>query len=118
MSSARHAFREPTTADAGNQYARLHHVLELTLQIAGQPRPDGDSGLDRSARVSSAYGDASPVAQRRFDTLVAETSAWAASGLDALACAKDPRSQPRAAAARLAEELERALGDLGRLLRL
>lgn len=118
MTHARHAFDEPTTIDAGRQFARLRHVLGLAEQIAGQARGDGDSALDESARVSSAYGDATPVAQRRFDTLAAETSAWAATGLDALASVKDPRSQPRAAAARLAEELDRALRDMRGVLRL
>jgi hypothetical protein len=118
MSDAQHLFHESLPAEAGRHFARLHHVHGLILQIAGRPAPAPDAGLDRSARVSGAYDCMSPVAQRGFDTLVAETSAWAASGLDALACVKDPRRQPRAAAARLADELERAISDLTGLLRL
>ena len=115
MSPANHHFQESNVVDAG--FARLHHVHGLVLQIAGRPSPAVDAALDRSALVSGAYGDMTPIAQRRFDTLVAEASAWAAAGLDALAHVKDPRRQSRAAARRLADDLERALGNIAALLR-
>jgi hypothetical protein len=118
MTNAQHLFHQPLAADAGRHFARLHDVLTLIRQIAGHPAPAIETELDRSAKASGAYGSMSPVAQRRFDTLVAETSSWAVSGFDTLASIKDPRRQPRAAAARLADELERALADMNGLLRL
>lgn len=118
MSDAQHLFHQPLAADAGRHFARLHHSQRLILQIAGRPAPAIEAELDQSAKASGAYGCLSPVAQRRFDTLLAETSSWAASGLDALAGIKDPRRQPRAAATRLADELERALAEMKALLRL
>lgn len=118
MQHEQHAFLEPTVVDAGQQYARLGHALELARQIASGGGAAMDLALDQSARVSSAYNLASPVAQRRFDTLMAEVSAWAGTGLDALAMQDDPQQKPRAAAARLAGELDIALTRLGRVLRI
>lgn len=118
MKQQQQVFYEPTAIEAGQQFARLRHVFELTRHLAGGPAPARDPALDESARVSGAYDGAPPVAQRRFDLLVAETSAWAGVGLDALAGQDDPRRQPRAAASRLAEELELALGEMKRLLRI
>lgn len=116
MTRQQHAFEDCRAADAGRHVARLRHMLGLARQIAGQDKAAGDAALDENARVSSAYDLAPPIVQRRFDTLVAETSCWASSAVDALASAKDPRSQPRVAAARLADELEYALGKIVRLL--
>jgi hypothetical protein len=102
--------------DAGRQLAQLREVLRLVEAIAGQGEA-GDpphAALDEAARVTSAYGDALPIVQRRFDALVAETVAWAAAGVDALTRAGGPRP----AAARLAGELSRALEDLLALLKL
>jgi hypothetical protein len=112
-----HVFDELAGSDAGRQFARLGNVLDLVGQIAGQRRLGRDRALDESARVSSAYELAAPIVRRRFDTLVGEASAWAAAGLDALAASADPRRRPRAAAARLAEELDVAMADLKKLLR-
>lgn len=107
----------PLHAEAGHQVAQLRNVLLLVEQIAGGTGASGrgDAALDGSARLSSAYDQALAVRQRRFDALAAETAAWAAEGVEALLAAPRP---PRAAAARLAAELERALADLGRLVRL
>ena len=116
MTHQKHAFDENEGADAGRHLARLRHVLGLARQIAGRASDDSDSSLDENASVSSAYALAPPVVQRRFDTLVAETSCWASAGLDALASVKDPRSQPRVAAARLADELEYSLARMRKLL--
>jgi hypothetical protein len=106
----------PSSGDAGFKAAQLRHVLGLVEQIAGRT-PDGDGGeqaLDRSARTSAAYDAAVPIVQRRFDALAAETSTWAAAGVEALlAGGGDP---PRAAAARLADELTRALTRLESIL--
>jgi len=117
MSKAQHVFEQPGTGDAGRHHARLRHVLGLIEQIAGRPKASTDAALDESARISAAYEIAPPVAQRRYDTMVAEVSGWAASGVDALAGIKDPRRQPRIAAERLAEELGRSLAEMTRLLR-
>ena len=121
MTDAQHHFPETPGADAGRDLARLHHLSGLIAQMAGRPAPaidrPIDQALDRNASVSGAYGSMSPVAQRRFDAMVAETLAWAVTGLDALARVKDPRHQPRAAARRLADDLERTLADIAALLR-
>lgn len=117
MTQQNHAFYELAGSDAGQQFARLGNVLDLVRQIAGQRGLERDRALDESARVSSAYELAAPIVRRRFDTLVAESSTWAAAGVDALAAAADPRRRPKAAAARLAEELDIAIADLKKLLR-
>jgi hypothetical protein len=108
----------PTSGDAGFKAAQLRHVLGLVEQIAGRGPGDEDGGqaLDRSARNSAAYDAALPIVQRRFDALALETSTWAAAGVEALlAGGGDP---PRAAAARLADELSRALARLESILSL
>ena len=103
--------------DPGRQLAQLRQVLTLVAQIAGRgdPGAGADTALDEAARVSTAYGDALPIVQRRFDALAAETVAWAAAGVEALTLA---RGTPTAAARRLADELEPAVAELLRLLRL
>jgi len=102
--------------DAPRQLAQLREVLVLVERIAGRPQQSGnrDSALDEAARIGAAYGEALPILQRRFDALVAETAAWAAAGVEALSRA----GAPAPAARRLADELEDALADLTRLLRL
>ena len=104
-------------ADAGRQVAQLRQVLTLVGEIAGlRSTPAiGDAALDEAARVSSAYGDALPVVQRRFDALASEASAWAAAGVEALVAASE-RGSAKHAARRLAEELERTLSDLSAML--
>jgi hypothetical protein len=104
-------------ADAGRQIAQLREVLALVRSVGGGSGvdPGSDAALDEAARVSSAYGDALPIVQRRFDALVGETVVWAAAGVEALSLAGGPSP---AAATRLADELEATIGDLGRLLRL
>ncbi len=109
----------PVSVEAGRQVARLRQVLDLVEQVAGwEPDGDGRSGaLDESARFSSAYVNALPVAQRRFDALADETASWAATAVEALIAHEDSPTPPRAAAARLARELDQALVDLARLIR-
>ena len=108
----------PATNDAGQQVAQLRHVLGLVGQIAGRPDAEaGDAALDEGARVTSAYDSAMPIVQRQFDALAAETAAWAAAGVAALLAAGGDGIQPRAAAARLADELDVALMRLCGLLR-
>ena len=103
-------------AEAGRQLAQLGEVLALVERIAGRGAGAGiaDAALDRAARVGTAYGDAMPILQRRFDAMVAETVAWAAAGVEALTVA----GGSPAAAARLADDLSQALEDLLKLLRL
>lgn len=103
------------SSDAGRRYASLVEARRLALRLAGGAEA---SGADESERVSAVYEEAPPIVQRRFDTLAAEVSAWAAAGVDALAAASDPDCPPQAAAARLAEALDEAVEDLGKLLRL
>lgn len=103
-------------ADPGRQLAQLREVLRLVERIAGLEESGGrDAMLDESARVSGAYDRALPVVQRRFDALADETAGWAAAGVEALLAAgrDDP---PRAAAARLAAQLDDAIGELTGLL--
>ena len=102
--------------DAAAQLAQLREVQSLVEHIAGRGAapPAGDAALDEAARAGSAYGDALPVTRRRFDALVAETVAWAAAGVEALTRA----GGTPAAAARLADELEHAIEDLLKMLKL
>jgi hypothetical protein len=107
-----------TPIDAGRQLAQLRQVLTLVEEVAGETRPPRgtDAALDEGARVSSAYGAAYPLVQRRFDALAAETMAWSAAAVEALLGAGERRS--KAAARLLATELARALNQLSALLRL
>jgi ABC-type transporter Mla subunit MlaD len=102
-------------SDAPRQLAQLRQLLLLIERIAGrQGRDDADAALDEAARIGAAYGEALPVLQRRLDGLTAETSAWAAAGVEALSRA----GGSPAAAARLADELRDALNDIASLLKL
>lgn len=104
-------------ADAGRQVAQLREALRLVERIAGRPAQAGrDALLEEAAQVSEAYERALPVVQRRFDVLATETAAWAAAGVEALLIA-GAASPPRAAAMRLAADLERALSELAVLIR-
>jgi hypothetical protein len=103
-------------ADPGRQVAQLREALRLVERIAGKAEgAAGDARLDEAARISAAYDRALPIIQRRFDTLAGETAAWAAAGVEALLAASGTTA-PRAAAARLAAQIERALTDLAGLL--
>lgn len=107
----------PAAADPGRQIAQLRELLGLVRNIAGQSQDadERDSGLDEAARAASAYERALPVVQRRFDALAGETAGWAAAGVEALLAAGGG-APPRAAAARLASQIDRALGELAALL--
>ena len=111
---------QPAETDAGEQVAQLRHVLSLVEQVAGRVpgTQSGDAALDQTARTSSAYWNATSIVQRRFDTLALETAAWAAEGVEALLAVENEEHPPRAAAARLADELTRALKEMTRILRL
>jgi hypothetical protein len=100
--------------DAPRQVAQLRELLSLVEQIAGRPVSAAPgAALDEAARVRTAYGDAVPVLQRRFDALLSEASAWAAAGVEALTRA----GAPAPAARRLADELGDSIADLLRLLK-
>lgn len=106
----------PTRSDAGRQIAQLRQILDLVERIAGQ-RTEAlppDAALDEAALISSSYSDAQPIVQRRFDALAAETVGWAAAGVEALLGSDAP---PKAAAARLGQELALSLERLTDLLR-
>ena len=107
----------PPGHDPGRQVAQLREALRLVERIAGRPLSCSHEGrLDEAARISDAYERALPVAQRRFESLVAETALWAATGVEALLGAGNG-PPPRAAAARLAAALEQALGEMAAILR-
>ena len=107
----------PPGADPGRQVAQLREALRLVERIAGRPESSThEARLDEAARISEAYERALPVAQRRFESLVAETALWAAAGVEALLGAGHA-PPPRAAAERLALTLERTLNELAALLR-
>lgn len=95
-------------------------MLTLVEEIAGREPPAraADAALDEGARISGAYWDASPIVQRRFDTLAAETTAWAARAVEALLAAGGTGRAPRAAAGRLADELAATLKAMARILKL
>ena len=104
-------------ADPGRQIAQLRELLGLVRSIAGQKdeRRIDDSVLEAAASISSAYDRSLPIVQRRFDSLAAETALWAAAGVEALLAAGEA-PPPRAAAERLAFQLESALGEMAALL--
>jgi hypothetical protein len=105
----------PPGADPGRQVAQLREALRLVERIAGRPdRAADERRLDQAASLIDAYDRALPVARRRFEALAAESSVWAAAGVEALLAAGE--AAPRAAAARLARALERTLTDLADLL--
>jgi hypothetical protein len=101
-------------ADPGRQVAQLREALRLVERIAGL-ETGGDARLDEAARVSAAYDRALPIIQRRFDALAGEAAAWTAAGVEALLAAAEAVA-PRAAAARLAAQIDQALADLADLL--
>jgi hypothetical protein len=105
-----------STVDAGRQVAQLRNVLQLVAELAGGPAAGADdAALDESAWISSAYEQAYPIVQRRFDTLAGETATWSAAAIQALLTAGEERSP--AAARQVADELAAALSRLAALLR-
>jgi len=107
----------PGLADAGAQVAQLRQVLTLVEEMAGRtPGAPGDEALDSAARLSAAYARALPIDQKRFDGLAAETARWAKAGVEALLRLDDAGLPVRAAAERLAEELEKGLAALAQRL--
>ena len=104
-------------ADAGRQIAQLRDVLALVEELADRsPRSRSvDLGLTEAANISGVYGNALPIVQRRFDALAAETARWSAAALEALLGAGGAASP--AAAATLADELDRAITEMIKLLR-
>ena len=107
----------PGLADAGAQLAQLRQVLTLVEELAGRvPRAPGDEALDSAARVSAAYARALPIDQKRFDSLAAETARWASAGVEALLRLDEAGMPVTAAAARLADELEKGLARLAQRL--
>jgi len=108
----------PIAADPARQVSQLRHVLGLVEEIAGRIPSISDfrDAGNEGARLAGAYACAMPVVQRRFETLAAETAAWAAAGVEALLTAQMPESRPQAAAARLGDELGKALRDLTAVL--
>lgn len=107
----------PGLADAGAQLAQLRQVLILIQEMAGRTAlvPE-DQALDSAARVSAAYARALPIDQKRFDGLAAETARWAQAGVEALLSLDEAGMPVRAAAERLAEELEKGLETLAKRL--
>jgi len=101
--------------DPGRQIAQLREALRLVERLAGEERAH-ERALDEAALISSAYDAALPVVQRRFEALAGETALWAAAGVEALLAAGNG-TPSRAAAIRLARQLDTALGDLATLLR-
>jgi hypothetical protein len=110
-------FYAPGLADAGAQLAQLRQVLTLVEEMAGSSAlSPKDSDLDEAARVSAAYARALPIDQKRFDGLAAETARWAKAGVEALLKLDEAGMPVRAAAERLAEELEKGLTALAERL--
>ena len=106
----------PSGADPGRQFAQLREALRLVEHISGRRGDEGEEeALDEAALVSDAYDRALPIAQRRFDALAGETAVWAVAGVEALLAA-GAAAPPRAAAARLSAQLDRALDDLKALI--
>ncbi|MGS1018296.1 hypothetical protein [Allosphingosinicella humi] len=118
MSDETSPFRVPPTGEAGRQIAQFRNALMLVEQIAGRGEvsEEGDPLLAECARIDTAYRGAPPVVQRRFDAMVSEIALWTAVGVEALITARDGGTPSSNAAARLADELRRALRQLSRVL--
>jgi hypothetical protein len=99
--------------DGGRQLDQLRRVLALVEELAG--RPTLPSEPVEGAQTSRVYSEALPVVRKRFDALASQTAAWSAAGVEALLAAGEKRSP--AAARRLADELQSAVGELTKLLR-
>ena len=107
-----------TLADPGGQVAQLRYVLSLVDEITGRDGGgrDKDAALDEAAQIGAAYGHALPIDRRRFDAFAAITATWAAAGVEALLAHEGREQPPRAAAARLADEISMALKALTAIL--
>ncbi|HEU0134803.1 MAG TPA: hypothetical protein VFR28_08265 [Allosphingosinicella sp.] len=117
MTQQQPPFYAPGLADAGAQIAQLRQVLALIEEMAGRvPLIPQDRLLDEAALVSAAYARALPIDQKRFDSLAAETARWAAAGVGALLKLDEAGMPVRAAADRLADELEKGLAALAQRL--
>ncbi len=116
MTHQNHGHYTRVPIDAGSQVAQLRQVLVLVNELAGRSSPPSGSetSLSEIADLSSVYGNALPIVQRRFDALAAETASWSAAAIEALLHAGEQRSS--AAAGRLANELNSTLEDLLALL--
>ena len=109
-----HYVRTPT--DAAGQIGQLRHVLGLVEELAGRRANAPGDPVEQGEQITRAYAEALPIVQRRFDALAAETVGWSSAAVEALLAAGDRRS--KAAAARLADELEGAISRLAAVLRL
>jgi hypothetical protein len=110
-------FYVPGLADAGGQLAQLRQVLTLVEEMAGRSAlSPNDRDLDEAARLSALYARALPIDQKRFDSLASETARWAKAGVEALLKLDEAGMPVRAAAERLAEELEKGLAVLAQRL--
>jgi len=118
MTHQQPTLRASTLADPGRQVAQLRYVLLLVEEIAGRVGGgrDEDAALDEAALIGAAYGHALPIDRRRFDAFAAITAAWAAAGVEALLAHEGREQPPRAAAARLGEEIRLALKALTAIL--
>lgn len=110
------AFHAPGLTDAAAEIDRLRQVLALVREIGGEDDGSAGTALDEGARVSSAYARALPIVQRRFDDEAEIVARSAAAGLEALLVLNESGRPAKAAAARLALELDRALTGLGRIV--
>ncbi|MGQ0559376.1 MAG: hypothetical protein ACT4OE_07305 [Sphingosinicella sp.] len=107
----------PATLDsAGRNFVQLCEALALAEQVAGRSPAPREEALDEAAHLSVAYDRALPLVRERFDALADETAAWVAAAVEALLQAEGGPA-PRAAAARLAAQLEKAIRELSALLR-
>jgi hypothetical protein len=107
-------FQAPGLTDAGAEIARLREVLALVREVAGEAL--SAESLDEAARVSGCYASALPIVQRRFDAETEIVARWAAAGLEALLILEESDKPTKAAAGRLATELESALTKLARIV--
>ncbi len=99
-------------ADPGRAVAELRHVLGLVEELAGRSPAGTAAALDEAARIETAYANAWPIAQRRFDRLAADTAAQAAAGVEVLLALEDRGRPTRGAARGLASHLDEALKGL------
>lgn len=91
----------------------MRAIRALVDELAGAPAGgafESDEDLDRR------YDAASPIAQRRFDALAGEVTAYAAAGLSALITGRSSGGDVQGAAAHLAREMERSIRRMETLI--
>jgi hypothetical protein len=88
------------------QVAQLRAIRALVEELAGT---QAGGAFESADDLDRRYDAASPIAQRHFDALAGEITAYAAAGLSALITGRSSGGDVQGAAAHLAREMERSI---------